>query len=427
MQLWSKAFPNPRFYGWAIVGACFACSVLSTPGQSVALALYLDHLIDDLGVSRLELSSLYGAMTLLAAFCLPFVGSLADRVTGKNYLTIALASLGIACLAFSQVTGLIGVAAGFFALRLIGQGSIGLGTLTIIVRWFKRYRSRALAVANLGFAGGEMIFPALILALIGIFGWRGSMISFGLVYLFVFAPLCYLVVRQRNDDEAMDGETDAALDPAGDKTPALGPAAAVAAIEPAEVNYSLGEVMRMPGFWLLAAVVSVLPMVATAVIFHQVALFKSLGWSIVHIPMAFAAFAIAKVIATYAVGILLERYPCNYGLAAGMFVATLSMLVMLVPITAPWLSLVYGALLGVSAGILTSSNAIVWPEYYGIAALGAIKGVITSIRNGATAVGPPLAAYLAGPEENFTSTLIVLAALCAISAALAIFARAPEA
>ena len=79
-----QLLPNPRFYGWTIVAISFLASALSSPGQSFAISLYIDVLIESLQISRLEVSSLYGAMTLLAAFCLPYVGSLADRTSTRD-------------------------------------------------------------------------------------------------------------------------------------------------------------------------------------------------------------------------------------------------------------------------------------------------------------------------------------------------------
>ncbi len=422
MRLLSLLFPNPKFYGWLIVGLCFLCSMLSSPGQSFVLSLYLEYLITDLGLSRLELSSIYGAMTLLAAVALPFVGGLADRFEGRTFLSLVVLFLGMACLFFSQVSGLIGVALAFFFLRLLGQGAIGLGTLTVVVRWFRAYRSRALAVVSLGYAAGEMVFPALIFVLIAALGWRGSLVSFGVANLIFFAPLIYLVIRKRREDEPMDGQAGAVeaskLDTISDEEPHL---------TYAEPDFELGAVLKMPGFWILTTCVSVLPLVVTAVIFHQVALFDSLGWAKTLIPIAFAGFAAARVATTYLMGLALERYSSRYGIAIAMFVAALALATMALPVPEELGSMLYGVGLGMATGGLSSSNAVVWPEYYGIAALGAVKGVVTSIRNASTALGPPLVALIAAGEQRFGVAVSVLAAMCLATAVVALFVRPPGA
>jgi len=128
---WSQLFPNPGFYGWAVVGLAFLCSALSSPGQSFAIALYLDHLIEDLGVSRVELSTLYAIATLGAAACLPLIGGLSDRVSGRRFLVPTLLLLAGAMLLLSQARSVLVLGVAFFSLRVLGQGAIGLGTLRL--------------------------------------------------------------------------------------------------------------------------------------------------------------------------------------------------------------------------------------------------------------------------------------------------------
>lgn len=411
---WARLFPNPRFYGWAIVGLCVLACALSSPGQSFAISLYIEEVIDSLGATRLEVSSLYGAMTLLAALFLPFVGRLADVTTGRRFLTWNLALLAVAIAFFGAAQNLVMLAVAFFLLRLLGQGAIGLGTLTVTVLWFRRYRGRALAVGSLGYAVGELVFPAIILGLIAWVGWRESLWLVAAFYLVVVVPLYWVLMRRRRDDEPLDG--DQKVDDEGDAdTPEYG-----------EVSFELSETLKMPVFWGLLVSVAVLPLVVTALIFHQLALFESLQWEAHWVPLSFMGFAIAGVITTYVTGIILERVPSRFGITAGMGVAVLAVAV------AGWggssigASLAYGALLGSASGILSAANSLIWPDYYGIEALGAIKGVVNGVRNGATALGPPLVAWLIGPDEIFSSALWVLAAMSLFAAVVALAMKPPE-
>lgn len=430
-QFWAKAFPNPRFYGWAIVGLSFLAATLSSPGQSFAISLFIEEIIATLDVSRMAVASLYGAMTLTAALCLPFVGGLADRISGRAYLTINLLLLAMAIAFFGAVQNLVMLALAFFFLRLLGQGAIGLGTLTEIVRWFRRYRGRALAVGGLGYAFGELVFPITIVTLVGLFGWRGALWSFSGVYLVVFVPLFFLLLRERRRDESMDGIPGRAKLPERsgalletekrDKQEELGPEE-----EDGEESFTLKEALRMPLFWGLLVSVAVFPMVVTAVIFHQVALFEDRQWGLEAVPLSFMCFALAGVFTSYAAGILLETRPVRAGLVVGMLLATVALLVAWGGDGSLGTSLIYGTLLGASSGILTSTNALIWPQYFGIEALGAIKGVVNGVRNGATALGPPLVALLLGPEETFGLALLVLAILSLLPALAAPLLRPPS-
>lgn len=414
--LWSRLFPNPGYFGWRIVGIGMLCSMLSAPGQSFAISLYLDHLIRDLGLTRVGVSSLYAAATLAAAVALPLVGAWADRTTARRYLGTVLVLFGCAIAMLAQVGSVVALAVAFFALRLLGQGAIGLGTLTATVHWFRRYRGRALAVVSLGYALGELLFPGAILLLIETLGWRGSLLALAALYLVVFAPLVVFFTRDRTE---ADGPADGAVLPLPDTDGTT--------VRREDPSFPLAAILRMPVFWGMLLCMSVPPMLLTAVIFHQVALFEARGWSPLLIPAAFAAYALASVGMTYAAGLAMERVPSRYGASLSLGLAAVGVGWLVWGTAMPQGALLYGALLGLAAGAGGAANSIVWPDYFGVEALGAVKGVVTAVRNGATALGPPAVAVLAGTTGGFTAPLLLLAAMAAGTALFALFLTPPGA
>ncbi|HUF51905.1 MAG TPA: MFS transporter [Longimicrobiales bacterium] len=407
-----RFFPSAGYYGWTVVVVGMFCSALSSPGQSFALSLYIEHLINDLGFTRVGLSWLYAAATLGAALALPMFGALADRTTARKFIVAILLGMGAALLLLSQAQGFVTVAIALVALRLLGQGAIGLGTLTATVRWFLRSRGRALAIVALGYALGELIFPGLIVALTSWLGWRGSLIALAALYIVIAAPLAARYLRERlPDDLPMDG---APLDSSPVDT----------AYAVVERDFSFGAALRTTTFWSMLLVVSVSPMLLTAVIFHQVALFDTRGWGAALVPTAFAAYAVAGVLVTYGAGVILERVPVRFGVTTSLLFAVAGL---------AWYewgagglagALIYGTLLGTSSAIAGATNSLVWPEYFGIRALGALKGVVNGVRNGATAAGPVLVAMLA-TAGGFSFGLLALAVIAATGAAAALFILPP--
>jgi len=409
-----RIFPNPSFHGWKVVALCFVGAMLSSPGQSFIVSLYVDHLMVDLGITRVQLSSLYATMTLAAAVTLPALGSLADRAQGGRFLGPILLGLGGAIALLGVANNVVVLCVAIFLLRALGQGAIGLGINVSAVRWFKRVRSRALAMVSLGYAAGELVFPGIVLALTMALSWRGSLVTMAVVYVAVFAPLFWFVMRERSDDEPFDG---------GD---------AVVAAKPSyphlstDAEWTLREALSTPAFWILLACAAVLPLVATAITFHQLAVFHAKSWPIAWLPPAFAVFAIASTVSIYATGLVLERVSSRYALGFGMAVAAAALLLSLAPGPPLVLCFAYLGLFGVAAGILAAANAILWPEYFGIHAHGAIKGVVTAFRNGATAIGPILFALLLGDDETeFARTMIALALMCVVAAVVAPGIRPP--
>ena len=409
---WSRLFPNPRYYGWAIVGLGFLASALTSPGQSFVMSLYLEPVMADLGISRVEISSLYAIATLAAAACLPFVGGWADRIPTGRFMGVVLALIALAMVGLAGARSVVALGAAFFFLRLLAQGAVGLATLTATVRWFRRYRGRALAVVGLGYAFGQLVYPGVIYGLIEGLGWRGSLVAMAAVYLVFAAPLVGKLMRERRpDDDPVDGSELARGE---------------AESEEEEVSFTLRETTRTPVFWGLLACLAIPPLVHTAVVFHQVALFSSVGWGASLVPAAFMAFAAAAVVMTYATGFLLERLPSRYGVSLALTLSAVAFATMALPLGPAAGALLYGAVLGLASGANSATNSMVWPDYFGVDALGAVKGVVNAVRNAATALGPPIAAVLVSATGAFTSSLLAFGAVSALGAGAALWMRKPE-
>lgn len=406
--MFSRLFPNPSFYGWRVLGAGLLLAALSGPGQSYLLSLYIDHLVEDLALSRLDISSVYGGATILAAMSLPWVGTLADRLSSRAFAGGVLLLLGLAVAGLASSQALWALALSFFALRLLGQGAISLGIVTTVVRWFLRYRGRAIALTSAGYALGEAIYPSVVVGLIAWSGWRGSLLTIAALYLFLFAPLLAGVMRERDEvSEPLDG-SDAS--PELDITPNLY----------TKIDWDPREALRSPVFWVLLACSCVSPFLLTGMIFHLPAIFRSSGWEGGAAPQAFAAYAVAGLILTYLTGLLMERVHSKIGLGIGLVAlgfGSLTLFLPLGPVAGPW---VFGAALGGSAGIAHGANGVLWPAYFGVRSLGALKGVVNAARNGCTAVAPPLAAWLAGAEESFANFALLCVGLALAFALLSL-------
>ena len=390
-----KAFPNPGFYGWKIVLLGFLACALSSPGQTFVISLYLEPLMEMLGLERVAISSVYAVATLLAALTLPLVGYLADKVSSRLFFVIVFAGMGLALLGLPFVTGVLTLGLAIYILRMLGQGSIAIGSIRTTALWFDQHRGRAIAIVGLGFAFGELVFPGIVQGLIRWLGWRESLLFFAVLYLVLVAPLISLPMR---DPPASTAE----------EKPASSPR------ETTEATAAIPIIMSVP-FWILVIGVSLVPFALTALIFHQVALVESYGWRVELIPAIFAAFALLRIGSSYASGLLFERLPSMWNITlSGVFVALACGTVVL-PLPAMVMALAYGSLLGVAAGISTAGNAILWPERYGVAVLGRLQGTVNAVRNGSTAAAPLAAAWLASATESFLAIPlgIAIAALLA--------------
>ena len=140
------------FYGWVMLGVGGLAVFASGPGQSHIFSVYITPISNDLGISRTSIASVYAVATLLAAFGLPYVGRLIDRVGVRRVALGVAIAFGFANIAFGRVAGLLSLALAFGALRFLGQGSLMLSSNYLVSQWFSRRRGIALSLAALGFS-----------------------------------------------------------------------------------------------------------------------------------------------------------------------------------------------------------------------------------------------------------------------------------
>jgi MFS family permease len=167
----------------SIVGA------MTVFGQTAGISVFIDSLIADLSVSRAEISTVYSASSLVAAFAMPWVGRRIDQHGSRRASLVVGAVFGAAVIAMSQVGALIALAIGFFALRLLGQGALSLISKVVVALRFRSTLGRAVAVSGAISAIGLSLLPIVLSAGIETVGWRETWIVSGLAVWVVVIPL----------------------------------------------------------------------------------------------------------------------------------------------------------------------------------------------------------------------------------------------
>ncbi|MDP9426712.1 MAG: MFS transporter [Actinomycetota bacterium] len=188
------------FYGWAVVAVATVAAFCSGPGQSFVFSVFVDPILADTGISRVQLSTLYALGTAVSAAMVVLVARLADRFGARLMLAVVALALGVACFGMSFAAGPLTLFFGFAALRALGQGSLPLTATMLASQWFVKRRGRAVAVVVLGLAASNALLPPATQALIGSVGWREAYVGLGLMVWVLLVPAALLVVRNRPED-----------------------------------------------------------------------------------------------------------------------------------------------------------------------------------------------------------------------------------
>lgn len=157
------------------------------PGRSHGVSLLTEPLVEELGLTRPELSRWnFLAILIGVTLCVP-IGRALDRFRPAPVLALTLALLAVATLGLSLVTGALSLLIALTAVRGLGQSGLSVLAIALPGKWYRR----RLPLAMAGFATITLVGTALALGLtkgvMGALGWRVAWrgIAVGLLVLAV--------------------------------------------------------------------------------------------------------------------------------------------------------------------------------------------------------------------------------------------------
>lgn len=402
------------YYGWVMLGVAALSVFASGPAQSHIFSVYITPISNDLGISHTSISSAYAAATLLAAFGLPYVGRLIDRM-GVRRVVLGVAILfGFANLAFGHVAGLLSLALAFGALRFLGQGSLMLSSNYLVSQWFSRRRGIALSLTALGFSVSMALHPPLAQWLIDKVGWRESWFWLGMLTWALLVPMIAVLVQNKPEDMGLapDGDQAAGRDPASPR-------------DTMSVGLTLHTAIRTPSFWIIALGLASLSMLVTGMFFHQVSVFSLQGLEAQTAARAFSISAVVMVLTMPVFGYLLDRFPTRPMFACALLIMSAS-LVALALVRDVGSMIIFSALFGLANAGFQSHYSFMWPRYFGRRHLGSIQGAAQTIGVVGASIGPLPLGFAFDSFGSYTGVLYLLAVLPVVCAFLLLFLRAPN-
>jgi MFS family permease len=357
-------------------GTVFAASLITAataPGQTAGLSAFTDPLIEQLGISRTDISVSYLIGTLVGAAALPFVGRGLDRWGARAVITVAALVFSATLLALSFVTDVAGLTAGFVFLRMAGQGALTLAATTAVVKALTTRRGLGLGITAAVGSAGISLTPVLMEQLIGASDVQTAWRYQAAAVLVIILPLVLL------------------LPPHRPRAPAIRIPRAGRATDPPvkDENWTSGRAARTPIFWAIAAALAATGMLTTGLAFHQISILTAQGLTSTQAAANFIPQTVAGILATLAAGALSGRIDPRYSLA-GCMVLLGAALGFLPFVTGVGSAMAYGLVLGAAAGAVRAIEPIALSHYFGTESIGGIRGIITAINVGSTALGPIL-------------------------------------
>lgn len=370
----------------------------ATVGQTFVISLFLPGIKASFGLGDAEVSLLFTITTLLSAAALWKIGARIDRADIVRYALWCGMFVALACALVAAARELVLLVVGFFCLRLAGNGLLTHVALTTTARHFTSGRGLALSLVMLGSSLGEASLPALLVPLIGIWGWRASLVATGGFALVLVAAAAAAI---RSQSEFRSPTTGA-------------PTAATARSHPIRRGPQAGSrnyfVMTVPLFVAM-------PMIVTATVFHQAIVAEANGVSLQWFAVSFIAFAVARVASSLAIGPLADRTGSAWLFCVHLIPLAVGTVALLV-FSSQWVVPVYWFCAGIASGMGGVLQMTVVAERIALARLGTARSRVAAATIVASAAGPLLFGVALAAGASVALILWVSVALLLAATAL---------
>ncbi len=395
-------------------------AVMTGPGQTIGVSVFIDHLVAALDTSRSLVSSAYLVGTLTGAAAMPFVGRFLDRRGVRLSQTLFGSAFAVALLVMAGVSSLPWLILGFAGIRMFGQGSLSMVSSVTVALWFERRRGVAMGILATAAGALMTLVPVVLNQVIEASGWRVAWLVAAVAVALVVVPLGWfgLVDRPSTVGQIPDGlPLTPTVVPVSTPTPT--PASASAG------SYTRSEAARTSQFWILVVIGVTSGALITGLNFHQIDLLGEAGLSSGEAAIMFLPQILGSSVAALGVGSVLDRVGTRFVPAFSM------VLLVAVHVIAAGLSgqatiLLYAVGLGSVGGSVRAALSTMVPGYFGTGHIGSIQGLITVANVAGSAVGPVVLAVTQSATGSYRSANLILAVIPVLATAICLFNRVLE-
>lgn len=299
-------------YGWIIVLVVFLCQMLAIGGISYAFGLFIKPAADEFDASRTSINNILILWMAGMSLAGPGAGWLLDRIAARYVMAGGALMLGGGLATVSSASSPVVI--GMTVLLLIGPGSAALGPLsaaTLIARWFKGLRGRAMGVSAIAPAVGAFMLVPMLGLVINAYGWRTAILLEGLFIIALLCPLTLILVRSGPPPIRERSLSTPAPQFNSD----------------AERTWRLRELLRLHDFWFIALAVGIMFGTGQALLAALIPRATDQGFSTAQAGALISVLSAATILGKLFFGALADRcdkrrlFASAAALAAGFFIS----------------------------------------------------------------------------------------------------------
>lgn len=378
------------YYGWVIVVVASFVHVLSVTGHNNGIAPFVESLLTDLNITRVQFSTFYMLGALMAGISLPIAGRLYDKLGTRKFVILTFMWLGASFVILGSLPAqnafkTIGLFVGIWWIRLLAEGMLSIASRSSIVRWFTRNRgvisACAISVSAIGFG----LYPKFMLSAINLYGWRFMWIVQGLAFL----TLVPLVVGTLLYDPP-HGTVEEVQDTAHGSIQT-------------GVSYSLREAMKTHMFWIVNLASCYVAFIGAGIAVNIVALGKEHSVEAGTMMNLLALLAFSILSCNLIIGRLLDKIGVRAIVAAEVTAQICSLIGMsfVHVLSGRWAFVVFNGVVWSAYGIL---KGVAWIRCFGPKHL----GHISAFSLGCTLVSSAIAPLMFNVIKRYTGSYTIM-------------------
>ncbi len=396
-----KALLSRIYPGWRVHASVFLCAMVVVGCTSYIFGLFVIPVTEEFDITRGTANNGYIAFLLGVGIMSPLVGRLLDKVPARLVLGAGGLVFGLGMLGLSRSHSPL-----LMLVLIIGPVAFGMtacGTLaanTVVARWFRNRRGRALGILAVSTSAGGFIFTPVTAMLIESLGWRDALMTIGLFAMAVVGLVVTLTVKDRpsGDEPGYDAEFG---DPEADRVAATDGQTRAPAREE-EREWPLGQLLRNRNFWLLSLGVGLLYGSDQAMVTSNVPYFQDIGIDLADAAFIVSFMTVSAITGKVLVGTLADKLDLRWVFHA-VGIAHIAILVIYLAQPSYWVLLVLATLFGLGVGGVFPvwTTMVAW--LFGSRSYGTIMGLMTVLFKAVSIV----AVRFIGEVHDMTGSYVV--------------------
>jgi len=346
-------------YGWVVVAAA-ATIICVGMGSLFAHGVFLVPIERSMGWSRGAISTVALLNWIAMGVGSFFWGALSDRIGGRGVALAGGFLLGLGLVLSSQTQALWQFYLTFGVLVGFSVGAFYAPLTSTATKWFTARRGLAVALVSSGIGLGILLIAPIARALTSAWDWRVAMLLLGDLAWLVIIPAS-LLLREHPGEVAGQARAEAP-------------------------EYSAGQVMRAPQFWVIALTHFACCAAHSGPIFHMVTHASDQGVPAMAAATALGISGLASIGGRIGGGLIADRLGVKRTLLAGLALQATVILTYLFARDL-WSFYALAIVFGVAYGGVMPLYALVTREYFGERVMGTAYGAVFLISSLGMGVG----------------------------------------